>query len=150
MHELCWLQVRIHHRIHERRSNGQGRLAGPAWLVVYKLAGTPGSNWTAQCAAWLLQQLRLSVTAGAFPLWLAPVQVCLLLVAETEALRAYADSVAAQMRSAGLRVEIKSGACTQHIAFASACCVAGGCAECKGACSMQFGICSVSGCRCGH
>lgn len=48
--------------------------------------------------------------AGAFPLWLAPVQVCLLLVAETDALRAYADSVAAQMRSAGVRVEIKSGA----------------------------------------
>jgi acetyl esterase/lipase len=38
------------------------------------------------------------------------VQVCLLLVAETEPLRAYADSVAAQMRSAGVRVEIKSGA----------------------------------------
>jgi hypothetical protein len=38
------------------------------------------------------------------------VQVCLLLVAETDALRAYADSVAAQMRSTGLRVEIKSGA----------------------------------------
>lgn len=47
--------------------------------------------------------------AGAFPLWLAPVQVCLLLVADTEELHAYADSVAAEMRSAGLRVDIKSG-----------------------------------------
>ncbi len=36
-------------------------------------------------------------------------QVCLLLVADTEELHAYADSVAAEMRSAGLRVDIKSG-----------------------------------------
>ena len=47
--------------------------------------------------------------AGAFPLWLAPVQVALLLVAETEALRAYADSVVAQLQAAGVRVEVKSG-----------------------------------------
>lgn len=47
--------------------------------------------------------------AGAFPLWLAPVQVCLLLVAETDQLRDFADATAAELRAVGIRVEIKSG-----------------------------------------
>ena len=45
--------------------------------------------------------------AGAFPLWLAPVQVRLLCVAD--AFRPYADGVAASMRAAGLRVQVDSG-----------------------------------------
>lgn len=46
--------------------------------------------------------------AGAFPLWLAPVQARILPV--TDAVADYASEVAAQMRAAGIRVEIASGA----------------------------------------
>lgn len=45
--------------------------------------------------------------AGAFPLWLAPVQVRLLCVAE--AFRPYADEVAAELRGRGLRVRVEAG-----------------------------------------
>ncbi|KAK9839849.1 hypothetical protein WJX81_005869 [Elliptochloris bilobata] len=45
--------------------------------------------------------------AGAFPLWLAPVQARILPV--TDAVAAYAREVAAQMRTAGIRVEVVSG-----------------------------------------
>ena len=48
--------------------------------------------------------------AGAFPLWLAPVQVCLLLVSETEQLLAYSQDTVAELRAAGIRAEVKSGA----------------------------------------
>ena len=41
--------------------------------------------------------------AGAFPLWLAPVQVVVLPI--TDRINDYADSVAAQLRAAGFRVE---------------------------------------------
>eukprot|EP00208_Stichococcus_sp_RCC1054_P007308 CAMPEP_0206145366 /NCGR_PEP_ID=MMETSP1473-20131121/27127_1 /ASSEMBLY_ACC=CAM_ASM_001109 /TAXON_ID=1461547 /ORGANISM="Stichococcus sp, Strain RCC1054" /LENGTH=719 /DNA_ID=CAMNT_0053541539 /DNA_START=164 /DNA_END=2323 /DNA_ORIENTATION=+ len=47
--------------------------------------------------------------AGAFPLWLAPVQVCMLLVSETDQLVAYANETAAELRAAGVRVQIHSG-----------------------------------------
>ena len=46
--------------------------------------------------------------AGAFPLWLAPVQARILPV--TDAVAGYASEVAAQMRAAGIRVEVASGA----------------------------------------
>lgn len=46
--------------------------------------------------------------AGAFPLWLAPVQARILPV--TDAVAAYASEVAAKMRAAGIRVEVVSGA----------------------------------------
>ncbi len=42
--------------------------------------------------------------AGAFPLWLAPVQVAVLPI--TDRINEYAEEVAAQLRQAGLRVEI--------------------------------------------
>jgi len=45
--------------------------------------------------------------AGAFPLWLSPVQVRLLCVAE--AFRPYADEVAATLRGRGLRVRVDAG-----------------------------------------
>ena len=41
--------------------------------------------------------------AGAFPLWLAPVQVAVLPI--TDRINDYADSVAAELRNAGFRVE---------------------------------------------
>jgi threonyl-tRNA synthetase len=41
--------------------------------------------------------------AGAFPLWLAPVQVAVLPI--TDRINEYAESVAAELRSAGFRVE---------------------------------------------
>lgn len=41
--------------------------------------------------------------AGAFPLWLAPVQVAVLPI--TDRINAYAESIAAELRSAGFRVE---------------------------------------------
>ena len=46
--------------------------------------------------------------AGAFPLWLAPVQARILPV--TDAVAGYASDVAAKMRAAGIRVEVVSGA----------------------------------------
>ena len=45
--------------------------------------------------------------AGAFPLWLAPVQCRIMPV--TDAVQQYAEDVAAQMREAGIRVQIDSG-----------------------------------------
>jgi threonyl-tRNA synthetase len=42
--------------------------------------------------------------AGAFPMWLAPVQVSVIPVADRH--DAYADHVADQLRTAGLRVEV--------------------------------------------
>lgn len=45
--------------------------------------------------------------AGAFPLWLAPVQVRLLCVAEP--FRGYAEEVASAYRAAGVRVKVESG-----------------------------------------
>ena len=45
--------------------------------------------------------------AGAFPLWLAPVQARILPV--TDAVAGYAGEVAAKMRAAGIRVEVVSG-----------------------------------------
>ena len=42
--------------------------------------------------------------AGAFPLWLAPVQVAVLTISEKA--DAYADSVAARLKSAGIRVDL--------------------------------------------
>jgi threonyl-tRNA synthetase len=45
--------------------------------------------------------------AGAFPLWLSPVQVRLLCVAE--AFTSYAEEVAATLRARGLRVKVDSG-----------------------------------------
>ena len=45
--------------------------------------------------------------AGAFPLWLAPVQVRLLCVAEP--FREHAEKVAERYRAAGLRVSVESG-----------------------------------------
>mgnify|MGYP002628267989 FL=1 len=45
--------------------------------------------------------------AGAFPLWLAPVQVRLLCVAEP--FREHAEALAARYRAAGLRVRVESG-----------------------------------------
>jgi threonyl-tRNA synthetase len=46
--------------------------------------------------------------AGAFPLWLAPVQVLLIPIADRHS--AYAQSVVQQLRAAGLRVEVDSRA----------------------------------------
>jgi threonyl-tRNA synthetase len=46
--------------------------------------------------------------AGAFPLWLAPVQARVLSVSEKAA--SYADEVATRLRSEGLRVEVDAGA----------------------------------------
>ena len=45
--------------------------------------------------------------AGAFPLWLAPVQCRIIPV--TDAVLDYAKDVAAQMREAGIRVQVDSG-----------------------------------------
>ena len=45
--------------------------------------------------------------AGAFPLWLAPVQCRVMPV--TDAVQDYAQQVAAQMREAGIRVQLDSG-----------------------------------------
>jgi threonyl-tRNA synthetase len=45
--------------------------------------------------------------AGAFPVWLAPVQAVLIPIADRHA--EYAQSVAAQLRAAGLRVEVNAG-----------------------------------------
>lgn len=45
--------------------------------------------------------------AGAFPLWLAPVQVRLIPV--NDSVRSYVDEVSSKMRAAGLRVEVISG-----------------------------------------
>jgi threonyl-tRNA synthetase len=45
--------------------------------------------------------------AGAFPAWLAPVQAVLIPIADRHA--EYAQSVAAQLRAAGLRVEVNAG-----------------------------------------
>lgn len=52
--------------------------------------------------------------AGAFPLWLAPVQCRIMPV--TDAVQQYAEDVAAQMREAGIRVQIDSGK-SQSCAF---------------------------------
>ena len=61
--------------------------------------------------------------AGAFPLWLAPVQCRIIPV--TDAVLEYAKDVAAQMREAGIRVQVDSGGlfickllfhqCLQHL-----------------------------------
>lgn len=48
--------------------------------------------------------------AGAFPLWLAPVQVALLPISENEL--AYVQSLAAALKSAGIRVEVDESAST--------------------------------------
>ena len=45
--------------------------------------------------------------AGAFPLWLAPVQCRIIPV--TDAVLDYAKDVVAQMREAGIRVQLDSG-----------------------------------------
>jgi threonyl-tRNA synthetase len=45
--------------------------------------------------------------AGAFPLWLAPVQAVLIPIADRHA--AYAEQVAAELRAAGLRVAVDAG-----------------------------------------
>ena len=45
--------------------------------------------------------------AGAFPLWLSPVHVKVLPVSDKQT--AYASEVAAQLRSAGIRVELSDG-----------------------------------------
>ena len=45
--------------------------------------------------------------AGAFPVWLAPVQVVMIPVTDRNV--EYAESVAAQLRQHGLRVEVDSG-----------------------------------------
>jgi threonyl-tRNA synthetase len=45
--------------------------------------------------------------AGAFPLWLAPVQVSLLAV--TDAVMPYVDEIAQNMREKGIRVEVTGG-----------------------------------------
>jgi threonyl-tRNA synthetase len=42
--------------------------------------------------------------AGAFPMWLAPVQVAVLPI--TDRINEYADAVAVKLRAAGLRVEV--------------------------------------------
>jgi threonyl-tRNA synthetase len=42
--------------------------------------------------------------AGAFPLWLAPVQVAIMPISETQV--PFAETVAARLRAAGLRVEL--------------------------------------------
>jgi threonyl-tRNA synthetase len=42
--------------------------------------------------------------AGAFPMWLAPVQIAVLPI--TDRINEYAEKVAAEMRAAGLRVEV--------------------------------------------
>jgi len=44
--------------------------------------------------------------AGAFPVWLSPVQVAMIPIAERHA--AYAEQVASQLRAAGVRVEVDS------------------------------------------
>ena len=44
--------------------------------------------------------------AGAFPLWLAPVQVAVLPI--TDRINEYAEKVARELRAAGLRVEVES------------------------------------------
>src|ERR1700685_2606509 len=44
--------------------------------------------------------------AGAFPVWLSPVQVAMIPIAERHS--AYAEKVAEQLRSAGVRVEVDS------------------------------------------
>ena len=46
--------------------------------------------------------------AGAFPLWLAPVQVAVLTISEK--FNDYAQKVEAQLKAAGLRVELNAGA----------------------------------------
>lgn len=55
--------------------------------------------------------------AGAFPLWLAPVQCRIMPV--TDAVQDYAQQVVAQMREAGIRVQLDSGetcfACLQAL-----------------------------------
>jgi threonyl-tRNA synthetase len=43
--------------------------------------------------------------AGAFPIWLAPVQVVVAAISD-DAAGSYADEVAAELRKAGLRVEV--------------------------------------------
>ena len=50
--------------------------------------------------------------AGAFPLWLAPVQCRIMPV--TDAVLDYAQQVAAQMRQAGIRVQVDSGEQEHH------------------------------------
>ena len=45
--------------------------------------------------------------AGAFPMWLAPVQVGIVTVADRH--EEYADRVAERLRTAGLRVEVDAG-----------------------------------------
>jgi len=51
--------------------------------------------------------------AGAFPLWLAPVQCRIMPV--TDAVLDYAQDVVAQMREAGIRVQLDSGKATELI-----------------------------------
>ncbi len=51
--------------------------------------------------------IPLTCVAGAFPLWLAPVQVRFLMV--TDAALPYVEGLAQQFREAGVRVEIMTG-----------------------------------------
>lgn len=60
--------------------------------------------------------------AGAFPLWLAPVQCRIMPV--TDAVLEYAQDVVAQMREAGIRVQLDSGGlmspCMHQLQFTAA------------------------------
>ena len=47
--------------------------------------------------------------AGAFPLWLAPVQARLIPVVDKPHLTQYCDSIVAKMRAAGIRAEVARG-----------------------------------------
>ena len=56
--------------------------------------------------------------AGAFPLWLAPVQVRFLVV--TDAVRPYVNELAQRFRQAGVRLEVCSGGRSGHMQLHSA------------------------------
>lgn len=59
--------------------------------------------------------------AGAFPLWLAPVQCRIIPV--TDAVLDYANDVVAQMREAGIRVQLDSGGfCLSLTRIKNTCC----------------------------
>ena len=77
--------------------------------------------WQSLHVKHMLHQNGCPGAAGAFPLWLAPVQARILPV--TDAVAGYASEVAAQMRAAGIRVEVASGApaLVSSIPFAKPC-----------------------------
>jgi hypothetical protein len=84
----------------EDRWDSRGALGSPSYQPPRQTVTTSPAVRVCTC-------VRLSC-AGAFPLWLAPVQCQLLVV--TDAVLPYAREVEAEMRAAGIRVETCSGA----------------------------------------